>query len=209
MTIPGAPTAVSAQPGNAQAIVSWTAPATNGGSAITRYTVTASPGGQSATTTGATTNTVTGLVNGTAYSFTVTAANAVGTSSGSAPSPTITPIKFGFTAMTPAHTVLDTRIGLGAPTAKLSAGHTLTLTVPGLPAGATAVVLNVIATNPSAPGWLSVYPGSGSRPNASNLNYAKGQTIANMVLVPLGPGNTVTFYTSAGSLDLIASVLGT
>jgi hypothetical protein len=35
-----------------------------------------------------------------------------------------------------------------------------------------------------------------------------GQSIANMVLVPLGPGNTVTFYNSAGTVDVIADVLG-
>src|SRR5258708_27825750 len=44
-TVPGAPTAVSAAPGNAQATVSWTAPSSTGGSAITSYTITGSPRG--------------------------------------------------------------------------------------------------------------------------------------------------------------------
>ena len=211
MTIPQAPTGVGAQAGNAEAIVTWIAPTNNGGSAITRYTVTASPGGRSATTTGAGAGaaTVSGLANNTSYTFSITASNAAGTSLGSSPSPAITPMKFGFTAMAPARVVLDTRVGVGAPKAKLGAGHTLTLTIPGLAAGATAVALNVTATNPTAPGWLAVYPGSRSRPNASNLNFAAGQTIANMVVVPLGPGNTVTFYNLAGTVNLIASVLGT
>ena len=74
----------------AQSVVSWSVPATNGGSAITRYTVTSS-GGQTCSTTGATNCTVTGLTNGTAYTFTVTATNALGTGVASAPSAAATP----------------------------------------------------------------------------------------------------------------------
>jgi hypothetical protein len=113
----------------------------------------------------------------------------------------------GFSGKTPAR-VLDTRKGVGGPQAKLGAGKTLTLTVPGLPAGSTAVALNVTITNPSAAGNLTVYPGGHSLPLASNLNYMPSQTIPNMVLVPLGPGNRLTFYNSAGTVNVIADVLG-
>jgi hypothetical protein len=63
-------------------------------------------------------------------------------------------------------------------------------------------------TGPTAAGYLTVYPGGQPRPLASNLNYVAGQTIPNMVMVPPGPGNTVTFYNDAGTVDVIADVLG-
>jgi hypothetical protein len=90
--VPNAPTAVTASPGNARATVSWTAPAPNGGTAITSYKVTASPGGAMATTAdGVTTSIdVTGLTNGTAYTFTVVATNAAGTGAASNASTVIT-----------------------------------------------------------------------------------------------------------------------
>ena len=88
ITAPGHPTGVTAIPGNGLAVVSWT-PSTTGDPA-TSYTVTASPGGRTVTTTG-TSATVTGLTNGTSYTFTVTATNAIGTSPASAPSAAVTP----------------------------------------------------------------------------------------------------------------------
>ena len=88
---PAAPTAVSATAGNTQATVSFTAPGSNGGAAISSYTATASPGGAFATGA-ASPLTVTGLTNGTVYTFTVTATNTAGTGAASSPSSSVTPI---------------------------------------------------------------------------------------------------------------------
>ncbi len=92
---PGAPTGVSATPATAQAQVSWTAPSSNG-SAITGYTITPYNGSTAQTPVqvnsgSATSATVPGLTNGTAYTFTVSATNSLGTSSASAPSAAVTP----------------------------------------------------------------------------------------------------------------------
>ncbi len=88
---PAAPTGAAATAGIGQAAVSWTAPAWDGGSAVTSYTVTSSPGGFTCTATApATSCTVTGLTGGTAYTFTVTATSAVGTGPASAASAAVT-----------------------------------------------------------------------------------------------------------------------
>ena len=89
VTVPGPPSGVSAISGDRQALVSWTAPASDGGSPITKYTVFSSPGGVTATTTG-TSVTVAGLSNGTVYTFTVTATNSAGSSLSAIPSTAVT-----------------------------------------------------------------------------------------------------------------------
>ena len=79
---PDAPTNVVATAGDGQATVTWTAPVSDGGAAITSYKVAAQPGTASATATGSeTTATVTGLTNGVTYTFTVKATNADGLTS--------------------------------------------------------------------------------------------------------------------------------
>src|SRR5664280_2720971 len=90
-TVPGAPSIGTATAGNAQATVIFTAPVSNGGSAITGYMATSSPG--SFTGTGTTSPIiVAGLTIGTAYTFTVTATNAIGTSVASSGSNSVTPL---------------------------------------------------------------------------------------------------------------------
>ena len=89
-TVPDAPTDVTATAGNAQATVSFCPPALNGGSVIYAYTVTSSPGGITASGLSSPI-TMTGLTNGTAYTFTVKATNVVGIGPASAASNSVTP----------------------------------------------------------------------------------------------------------------------
>ncbi len=100
-TVPGAPTIGTATGGNAQAVVTFTAPASDGGSAITGYRVTSTPG--SITATGSSSPiTITGLTNGTAYTFTVAAQNAVGYGAESAASNSVTPVAGRVLVLSPA-----------------------------------------------------------------------------------------------------------
>jgi hypothetical protein len=92
MAVPGAPIDVLATAGDASATVSWTAPTSDCGGAITSYSVTASPGGANCVVTGATSCVVPGLTNYQNYTFTVTALNATGRGARSKPSGTIMPL---------------------------------------------------------------------------------------------------------------------
>jgi hypothetical protein len=87
--VPDAPTNPVATAGNAQASVTFTAPASNGGGTITGYTVTSSPDNRTATGAGSPL-VVTGLTNLTSYTFTVVATNAAGNSVASAASTAVT-----------------------------------------------------------------------------------------------------------------------
>ncbi len=89
-------------------------------------------------------------------------------------------------------------------------GGTLTLNVAGafgVPADATAVVLNATVVNPIGPGFLTAYPTGASQPTASNLNFVAGQVVPNLVEVGLGTSGDVSFFASTQT-DLVVDVEG-
>jgi hypothetical protein len=106
---------------------------------------------------------------------------------------------------------MDTRYGTGVAQARVTAGGTVKLKVAGVngipSTGVTAVVMNVTAVNPSAAGVVTVYPDGITMPLASNLNFTAGQTIPNLVVVPVKNG-VVDFYNYNGTVDLIADITG-
>ncbi|MFN8040872.1 MAG: fibronectin type III domain-containing protein, partial [Acidimicrobiales bacterium] len=217
-SVPSAPAKPTATAGNTKATVTWTAPA-NGGSAITGYTVTAYQGasasGQTCTTGGALTCQVTGLTNGTAYTFTVKATNAVGTGAESPKSDAVTPVAGDLFHPLDAPTrILDSRPPpeqVGPYSTPWAAGTVRDVTVAGVggvPANATAVTLNVTVTGTTAASFLTLWPKGDSQPTASNLNWSAGQTIPNAVTVKVGTGGQVQVFNPSGNATVIVDVVG-
>ncbi len=142
---------------------------------------------------------------------TCTATDPNGTNSSVSASFLITVTMPVYQAVTPAR-VTDTRPGSGYPNAghSLGAGAILNVQVAGVsgvPAsGATAVVLNVTATNATQAGYLTVWPAGAARPATSNLNFVAGQTVADLVEVGLGTGGEVSIYNRAGSVNVVVDV---
>ena len=115
--------------------------------------------------------------------------------------------------------IADTRNGQGGRSTPLGAGEMLDLAVVGsdvsdsgltVPANATAVVLNVTAVAPTAPSFLSVYPGpvSNPAPLVSNLNYVPGSNVANAVVVSVPPSGDVVLRNDSGSVDVVVDIAG-
>src|SRR5581483_4363202 len=90
--------------------------------------------------------------------------------------------------------LLDTRSGLGA--AGIAQKNVA------------AVILNVTETTPSVGGYLTVYPDGESVPTASNIDFAAGETVPNLVVAPVGADGKVDFFNKYGTTNVIADVFG-
>jgi hypothetical protein len=119
-----------------------------------------------------------------------------------------------FTPATTPTRICDTRAG-SKPSNQcagktMSAGGTMTVQVSGLagvPAGATAVAVNVTVTNTTAASYLTIFP-SGTRPLASSLNWEAGATVPNLVIATLSSTGEITIYNHAGTADVVIDVMG-
>jgi hypothetical protein len=98
--------------------------------------------------------------------------------------------------------VLDTRRGLGGVTGPVAPGATFRVQIAGqagIPAEATSVAMNLTAVEAARPGFITLYPAGGSRPNTSNVNpTSAGHTVANMAIVTLGAGGAIDAFVEAG-----------
>jgi hypothetical protein len=114
--------------------------------------------------------------------------------------------------------ILETRSGPGDRTADhryeaigaLTGGTSIELPVAGrggVPPDARSAVLNLTVTQPAAAGYITAFPCDGAPPNASNVNYVAGQTVANGVVTKLSPGGSVCLFTSA-TTHLVVDVNG-
>ncbi|MCP1310834.1 fibronectin type III domain-containing protein [Paenibacillus tyrfis] len=193
-TAPGAPTHVTAEVANgeSQATIKFTAPVSNGGSPITGYTVTSSPGGLTASGTGSPI-TVTGLTYGTAYTFTVVATNGVGNSKASLPSNSVTP-----TASTAPATVPGAPTAVTAVVEHGQSQATVTFTPPASNGGST--ITGYIVT--ASPGGLTA-SGTGSPITVTGLTYGTTYTFTVVAINGVGssassvPSNRVTLTAPA------------
>ncbi|WP_407836354.1 PKD domain-containing protein [Streptomyces sp. DSM 116496] len=117
----------------------------------------------------------------------------------------------GYTGISPERHV-DTREGLGTRKGQIPGYGTITTKIAGnrgVPAGAKAVALNVTVTNPRSDGHLTVFPAGKAAPNASNLNFTTGQTIANSVIVPVGTDGKISIRNGGWNpADVIVDVVG-
>ena len=208
---PGAPTGLTANPGNLQAVFSFTAPATTGGGAIIDYTVICT-GGAGGTATGtASPLTVIGLTNGTVYSCSVVARNAVGSSAASAvvavtPSPTPVPPAFTSAASVTftfavAGTFNVTATGFPVPTFA---------TASTMPGGVTLTAAGVLAGTPTAAG---VFPlsivATGATPAATQsftLTVNKANLAINFAAITAKAFNTSPLALTATTTPLLAGV---
>ena len=108
---------------------------------------------------------------------------------------------------------LDTRTGTGAAKHPVAAAGTIDLLVTGhggVPSSdVAAVAVNITATQAAAGGHITAFGTGSPRPGTSNLNYQRGLTQANLVVVPVGAGGAISLYNgSAGAVELIGDIEG-
>ena len=117
----------------------------------------------------------------------------------------------GLTMISPTR-LMDTRVGLGAP-GPVAAGATVSLQLDGMAglpqSGVYAAILTVSVTQPTAAGYITVYPDGPSAPTTSSMNFTAGRTLANTIITPVYPDGKVDIYNAApGTVQLVVDISG-
>jgi outer membrane autotransporter protein len=217
--VPGAPTNVVAAAGDKQATITFVAPANTGGASITGYTATSNPGGLTGTATGAATQiVVTNLVNGTPYTFTVTANNTAGGTTSSA-SNSVTPqgpqtitfanpgtTNFGTSPQLNASTTSGLQISFTSSTTNVctvTSDGVLTPKAPGsctISADQSGNIAWLAATTVTQSFAIAVPGGAVSFSVSPTLPAATGETPYNFTITATGGATPYTFSLTSGAL---------
>ena len=127
--------------------------------------------------------------------------------------PTPGPVVAGFYTLTPCR-VVDTRNDpgpYGGPALQAAAARAFVMVGScGIPVEADAIAVNVTVTQPTAPGFVTIYPVGVALPATSTINYGAGQTRANNAIVQVGAGGAIAAACgqSSGTTHFIIDVIG-
>ncbi|MEI6754565.1 MAG: T9SS type A sorting domain-containing protein [Paludibacter sp.] len=215
-TVPDAPTIGTATAGNTQVSVAFTAPSNDGGSTIIDYAVTPYIGASAGTpvTGSASPIVVTGLTNGTAYTFTVTARNSVGGSSASSASNSATPVSASITVSADANlssysptSATDVTVSAGELTVDADASVKTMTVAPGakltLSTGKTLTVTGALTLQSDATG-TATFVDNGGTISAASTNVEQYLTSGRnwYISSPISNGTTAIFNPEGGSNHL-------
>ncbi|MBR7829701.1 PKD domain-containing protein [Actinospica sp. MGRD01-02] len=208
-TTNGLTAAITATSSGARSFSYSATASTDTASTITSYTFDFGDGSNTVTNTTGTTSYE--YTRAGTYTATVTVKDAAGTTDTATTSVTTT--GSDYTPYGPAR-LLDTRNGTGegGTPAKIASDTAVKLKIAGngsIPAGVTAVTVNITPTNEASGGNIIAYADGATRPTTSNVNFGTGQTVAALATVQVGADGYIDLYNdSPGTIDLIADASG-